>query len=132
MSSPATSYKRIVLKLSGESFSRNRESAIAMSEVDKLSKEIKSVYDTGVELAIVCGGGNILRGKEFAEFSQTINPPTALHGHAGDGHQWSRPARRGSRTSACRRASCPRFAWRASRSRSSGSAAFDTSKRNAW
>jgi uridylate kinase len=76
MSSPSA-YRRIVLKLSGESFSREREGGITMTELGNLSREIRSVYDLGVELAIVCGGGNILRGKQFAEFSQGINQSTA-------------------------------------------------------
>lgn len=70
-------YKRVLLKLSGESFCRNREGGIAMTEVAAISQQIKSVSETGVQLAIVCGGGNILRGKQFAQVSEAINPATA-------------------------------------------------------
>ena len=70
-------YKRVLLKLSGESFCRSGESGISMSEVASISKQIKRVAQSGVELAIVVGGGNILRGKEFSAFSASINPPTA-------------------------------------------------------
>ena len=70
-------YKRVLLKLSGESFCRSGESGISMSEVATISEQIKRVAQSGVELAIVVGGGNILRGKEFSSFSASINPSTA-------------------------------------------------------
>ena len=70
-------YRRVVLKLSGESFCRERAGGISMTEVAHISRQIKEVVDAGVELAIVAGGGNILRGKEFASVSQAIAPATA-------------------------------------------------------
>ena len=60
-------YRRIVLKISGDSFCRNREGGIMMGEVNNVAQQIKAVAETGVQLAIVCGGGNILRGKQFSE-----------------------------------------------------------------
>ena len=77
MAERTPAYRRVVLKLSGESFCRDREGGISMSEVAALSRQIRSVVELGVELAIVCGGGNILRGKQFAEVSQEIQPATA-------------------------------------------------------
>ncbi|MGH7129362.1 MAG: UMP kinase, partial [Planctomycetaceae bacterium] len=65
------------LKLSGESFCRQGEGGISMAEVARLSGQIKRITQAGVELAIVVGGGNILRGKEFAAVSAAINPSTA-------------------------------------------------------
>lgn len=70
-------YKRVVLKLSGESFCRERAGGISMTEVAHISRQVKEVVDAGVELAIVAGGGNILRGKEFSAVSQAIAPATA-------------------------------------------------------
>jgi uridylate kinase len=70
-------YKRIVLKLSGESFCREREGGISMAAVAHISQQIKEVAAAGVEVAIVCGGGNILRGKDFAAVSEVIAPATA-------------------------------------------------------
>lgn len=70
-------YKRVLLKLSGESFCRSGENGISMSSVASLSEQLKRIHATGVELAIVCGGGNILRGGEFSAFSESINPATA-------------------------------------------------------
>lgn len=72
-----TGYKRVLLKLSGESFCRDREGGISMTEVGNISQQIKTVVDSGVELAIVCGGGNILRGKQFAAVSAQIYQGTA-------------------------------------------------------
>ena len=70
-------YRRVLLKMSGESFCRTGESGISMVEVASISEQIQRVVQTGVQLAIVCGGGNILRGKHFAAVSQAINAPTA-------------------------------------------------------
>jgi len=74
---PATAFHRVVLKLSGESFCREREGGISMSEVTAISRQIKSVAETGVQLAIVVGGGNILRGKQFSQVSEAIHASTA-------------------------------------------------------
>jgi len=76
-SAAAAAYGRVLLKMSGESFCRSGESGISMVEVASISEQIRRVVETGVQLAIVCGGGNILRGKNFAEVSQSINAPTA-------------------------------------------------------
>ena len=77
MAEQATAYHRVILKLSGESFCREREGGISMSEVARISRQIKAVAECGVQLAIVCGGGNILRGKEFSKVSEAIHPSTA-------------------------------------------------------
>lgn len=69
-------YKRVLLKLSGESFCPARESGIKMSVVGKTADELKQVHDAGVQVAIVCGGGNILRGKDFSA-GQNIVETTA-------------------------------------------------------
>lgn len=70
-------YNRVLLKLSGESFCRPGESGISMSEVASISSQIRTVVESGVQLAIVCGGGNILRGKEFSAVSAAIHASTA-------------------------------------------------------
>ena len=77
ISTDTTMYRRVLLKLSGESFCRSGESGITMSEVAAVSQQIKRVVESGVQLAIVVGGGNILRGKQFAAVSASINAPTA-------------------------------------------------------
>jgi len=70
-------YRRVLLKLSGDSFTRSGDSAISMTSVSAISEQVKRVVQAGVQLAIVVGGGNILRGREFSAFSDTINPATA-------------------------------------------------------
>ena len=60
-------YKRILLKLSGESLMGKNQFGIDNDVLVQYSKEIKSVIDMGVEVAIVIGGGNIFRGLQAAE-----------------------------------------------------------------
>ncbi len=55
-------YKRILLKLSGEVFGGKQKYGIDLELLHILAKEIKSVKDLGVGIAIVVGGGNIFRG----------------------------------------------------------------------
>lgn len=55
-------YKRILLKLSGEALMGNQQFGIDAHRLEQYAEEIKRVYDLGVELAIVIGGGNIYRG----------------------------------------------------------------------
>ena len=55
-------YNRILLKLSGEALLGDRSHGIDPNTINKYSREIKSIADLGVEVAIVIGGGNIFRG----------------------------------------------------------------------
>ena len=55
-------YKRILLKLSGESLMGNRPYGIDPERLAEYAMEIKQIIDLGVEVAIVIGGGNIFRG----------------------------------------------------------------------
>ena len=59
-------YKRILLKLSGESLMGNRTHGIDPKRIKSYSKEISELVKTGVEIAIVIGGGNIFRGLSAA------------------------------------------------------------------
>lgn len=59
-------YKRILLKLSGESLSTETE-VIDPVILGQYAEEIKRVHDLGVEVAIVIGGGNIFRGASAAK-----------------------------------------------------------------
>ena len=60
-------YKRVLLKLSGEAIKGETQFGIEPSTVQSIAKQIKSVYDMGVEIGIVVGGGNIWRGKTASE-----------------------------------------------------------------
>ncbi len=55
-------YRRILLKLSGEALMGNQSHGIDPERIDSYAKEIKKVFDQGIEIAIVIGGGNIFRG----------------------------------------------------------------------
>ncbi|RKR85655.1 uridylate kinase [Mucilaginibacter gracilis] len=55
-------YKRILLKLSGESLMGEKQYGIDNARVLQYAHEIKPVFDAGIEIAIVVGGGNIFRG----------------------------------------------------------------------
>ena len=64
MATGAAKYKRVLLKLSGESFKGDRESGIDVKAVSYTAHQIKNVRDMGVQLGVVVGGGNIWRGAE--------------------------------------------------------------------
>jgi uridylate kinase len=55
-------YKRILLKLSGESLMGERQYGIDNNQVLQYAHDIKNVHDKGIEIAVVVGGGNIFRG----------------------------------------------------------------------
>jgi uridylate kinase len=60
---PQPKYKRILLKLSGEALNGgDKNQVIDFNVLDEYAQEIRRVYDVGVEIAIVIGGGNIFRG----------------------------------------------------------------------
>ncbi|MBN8857257.1 MAG: UMP kinase [Sphingobacteriales bacterium] len=63
----AQKYKRILLKLSGESLIGNSGFGLDPVVLKQYAQEIKSVHDAGVEVAIVIGGGNIYRGMNESE-----------------------------------------------------------------
>lgn len=57
-----TGYKRVLLKLSGEALMGDGEYGIDTSTVVNIAKQLKRVVDSGVQVAVVVGGGNIWRG----------------------------------------------------------------------
>ncbi|MBO9152745.1 UMP kinase [Chitinophaga sp. GCM10012297] len=60
-------YKRILLKLSGESLMGDSNYGIDPKVISQYAQDIKAVTDLGVQVAIVIGGGNIYRGMNEAE-----------------------------------------------------------------
>lgn len=67
-------YKRVLLKLSGESLMGDKGFGISSEVLDFFSDEVKTVHSAGVQLGIVIGGGNIYRGLSAA--SQGIHRAT--------------------------------------------------------
>jgi uridylate kinase len=60
-------YRRVLLKVSGESLAGEEGFGISLPAVDRLTEEIKEVHRAGVALGLVVGGGNIVRGAVAAE-----------------------------------------------------------------
>lgn len=61
------SYGRVLLKLTGESLAGELRTGLDYSAINNIAKQIREVHEMGAEIAIVIGGGNILRGSEVAE-----------------------------------------------------------------
>jgi uridylate kinase len=71
-------YKRVLLKLSGEALGHGGgKSGISLDETKAIAEQLEKVHARGVQLAIVVGGGNILRGAQFTAGGETISPATA-------------------------------------------------------
>ncbi|MEE3404572.1 MAG: UMP kinase, partial [Acutalibacteraceae bacterium] len=64
-------YKRILLKLSGESLAGAEKHGIDFDTVLKFCKPIKKLNEMGVEIAIVVGGGNFWRGRSSGKMDRT-------------------------------------------------------------
>ena len=62
MASPAPAYKRVLLKLTGESLMGRQSYGIDIHTAIAVAREIKEVHELGVQVAIMIGGGNIFRG----------------------------------------------------------------------
>ncbi|MCQ2743212.1 MAG: UMP kinase [bacterium] len=55
-------YNRVLLKISGEALLGDQQFGIDPKPVEMIAEEIRSIYERGVEIAVVVGGGNIFRG----------------------------------------------------------------------
>src|SRR5271156_7106550 len=70
-------FRRVLLKLSGESFCRPGQGGINVEEVSRIARQTARVAARGVQLSIVVGGGNILRGAQLSRGSDVIQEATA-------------------------------------------------------
>ncbi len=75
-SEPPRQIKRILLKISGESLGEDG-AGVSPNVVAQVAEQIARVHRLGVEVAVVCGGGNLMRGAEFAKLG--TNRTTADH-----------------------------------------------------
>src|SRR5437762_9475256 len=73
-------YKRVLLKISGEGFCPEGGFGIEGAELNEIARECVEVCKTGVQLAVVVGGGNFIRG---ATFSEEGNIPRATADYMG-------------------------------------------------
>ncbi len=64
-------YKRILLKLSGESLAGDKKQGIDFDTVSKICEPIKRLNEEGAEIAIVVGGGNFWRGRSSGSMDRT-------------------------------------------------------------
>ena len=64
-------YKRILLKISGEALAGEKGFGLDEKTLEAISKNIKAIYDLGVEICIVVGGGNIWRGRSGENMDRT-------------------------------------------------------------
>jgi uridylate kinase len=70
-------YHRVILKLSGEGFGYPGKSGISIDETLNIARQAQRVVQRGVQLAIVVGAGNILRGAQFSAGGDVIKEGTA-------------------------------------------------------
>ncbi|RKF15248.1 UMP kinase [Roseovarius spongiae] len=59
---PRTTFKRVMLKISGEALMGDATYGLHPPTVERIAREVQSVHDMGVEICMVIGGGNIFRG----------------------------------------------------------------------
>lgn len=64
---PKPSYRRILLKLSGEALMGDEPFGIDAKVLDRMAQEIKEILELGVQVGIVIGGGNLFRGEGLAK-----------------------------------------------------------------
>jgi uridylate kinase len=72
-------YRRVLLKLSGESLGHSSKSGISIEETLGVARQAKRVVDRGVQLAIVVGGGNLLRGTQFSAGGEGVIKESTAH-----------------------------------------------------
>ncbi len=70
-------YQRVLLKMSGEAFGHSGQTGISITETLKIAEQIKRIVERGVQLAIVVGGGNMIRGAQFSAGSSVVKEATA-------------------------------------------------------
>ncbi|TWT93317.1 UMP kinase [Stieleria varia] len=70
-------YKRVVLKLSGESLADAGGRGLSSQEMGDIARQIKLAHESGCQIAIVIGGGNILRGASFSGSNALVQEATA-------------------------------------------------------
>ena len=67
----APAYKRVLLKLSGESLAGDKPSGLDFDVIQNICTGIKKAYDAGVQIGIVVGGGNFWRGRSSGTMDRT-------------------------------------------------------------
>lgn len=76
-SDPKLRYRRVILKLSGESLADSGGRGISTEEAGSIAAQIKQAHASGCQIAVVIGGGNILRGAQFSGNNAMVQEATA-------------------------------------------------------
>ena len=69
-------YRRVVIKLSGEYLAGSQAFGIDQPTVDRIADDLIAARQLGVEVAVVVGGGNIVRGVEVSSAACRARPAT--------------------------------------------------------
>ncbi|TWU67629.1 MULTISPECIES: UMP kinase [Crateriforma] len=77
MSDPNLRYRRVILKLSGESLADAGQRGISGEELSAIAAQVKQAHESGCQIAVVVGGGNILRGAQFSGSNAVVQEATA-------------------------------------------------------
>ncbi|HRU95913.1 MAG TPA: UMP kinase [Ruminococcus sp.] len=64
-------YKRILLKVSGEALAGDNKTGLNFDVINEICKSVKKCVDAGVQVGIVCGGGNFWRGRSSGAMDRT-------------------------------------------------------------
>lgn len=75
--SPSSRPPRVLLKISGQACCRTGETGLSVPQISQIGEQIKRVAATKAQLAIVVGGGNILRGKDLSGYKDIVRPATS-------------------------------------------------------
>lgn len=70
-------YQRVILKVSGEGFAPEGGRGLAMDAIVQIAQQVFEAKESGVQIALVLGGGNILRGAQFMTQGSHIHEATA-------------------------------------------------------
>jgi uridylate kinase len=74
---PSAPYRRVLLKISGQSFCRAGETGLSVPQIQLIGEQLRRVAESKIELAIVVGGGNILRGRDLVGYKEIVKPATS-------------------------------------------------------
>jgi len=77
MADSAVPFKRVLLKISGEGLCRPGQSGLDPGQLVRVAEQIRDAAEAGTEVAIVVGGGNILRGRQFLAPDSRVQRATA-------------------------------------------------------
>ncbi len=66
-----TKYKRILLKISGEALAGGKGTGLDADTLSKVASVVKKCHESGVEIAVVVGGGNFWRGRQSEDMNRT-------------------------------------------------------------